>query len=159
MIKLSSYLAITAGIVMLGSGIWGIIFTYKNITREQITTPADASIPNTPVRGPFTLKSQADIIRHHVLEMTDGKTYSQMPQKIQKVDQNGNPQFDDQGKPVMIPNDARNIWVIATTLTTALNLGIITYAFSGLIMCIGLISIWTGITFWTLRKKLTTTLS
>lgn len=154
MLGLSSFLAITAGIVMILGGMWGIVFTYKNVAREQIVTPSDASIPNTPVRGPLTLKSQADIIRHHVLETTDGKTYSQMPQKVQKLDANGNPVLDDKGAPVMVSNDARNIWITATTLTTALNFGIITYVFSGLIVFIGLISIWTGITFRALRKGL-----
>lgn len=154
MLGLSSFLAITAGIVMILGGMWGIVFTYKNVAREQIVTPSDASIPNTPVRGPLTLKSQADIIRHHVLETTDGKTYSQMPQKVQKLDANGNPVLDDKGAPVMVSNDARNIWITATTLTTALNFGIITYVFSGLIVFIGLISIWTGITFRALRKSL-----
>ena len=151
---LSSFLAIVAGIVMILGGTWGIVFTYKNVAREQITTPADASIPNTPVRGPLTLKSQADVIRHHVLETTNGKTYSQMPQKVQKLDQNGNPVLDDKGQPVMVSNDARNIWITATTLTTALNFAIITYVFSGLIVFLGLISIWTGITFRALRKGL-----
>lgn len=154
MLGLSSFLAITAGIVMILGGMWGIVFTYKNVAREQIVTPSDASIPNTPVRGPLTLKSQADIIRHHVLETTDGKTYSQMPQKVQKLDANGNPVLDDKGAPVMVSNDARNIWITATTLTTALNFGIITYVFSGLIVFIGLMSIWTGITFRALRKGL-----
>ena len=150
---ITSFLAITAGIVLVVGGIWGIVFTYKNVARENITTPADASIPNTPVRGPFTLKSQADVIRHHVLETTGGKTYSEMPQKVQKLDQAGNPVLDAAGKPVMVSNDARTIWITATALTTALHFGIITYVFSGLILFLGLISIWTGITFCTLRKK------
>ncbi len=152
-LKLSSELAIVAGIVMITAGIWGIIFTYKNVTREEITTPADASIPNRPVRGPFTLKAQADSIRHHMLQITDGKTYSQMPQKVQKIDADGNLVLDDEGMPVMIANDARTLWITATTLTTTLHLGIITYVFAGLITFLGLVSIWTGIVFRTLAKK------
>ncbi len=151
---LSSTLAIIAGILMVLGGIWGVIFTYENVAKEQITTPTDASIPNTRVRGPFTLKSQADVIRHHVLVATDGKTYSQMPQKVQKLDQDGVPVLNTAGEPVMIPNDARNIWVTATTLTTALHFAIITYVFSGLITLLGFISIWTGITFKALQKNL-----
>lgn len=143
---ISSVLAILAGILMVVGGAWGIAFTYKNVAREEITTPSDASIPNAQVRGPRTLKSQADIIREHVLKNTDGKTYSQMPQKIEKVDQNGNV--------VMTTNDARSIWITATTLTTALNLGIVTYVFSGLILFLGLISIWNGIIFCILKKNL-----
>ncbi len=139
---------------MVLAGAWGIFFTYQNIAREQIVTPADASIPNTPVRGPLTLWSQADIIRQHVLHTTEGKTYSEMPQKVQKQDQEGNLIYDENtGEPVMVPNDARALWITATSLTTALNLGIVTYVFSGLIAFLGLISIWTGITFRALIKR------
>lgn len=151
-LNVSSLLALVAGVIMVITGIWGVIFTYQNVSREQIVTPADASIPNTPVRGPFTLKSQADIIRHHTLETTGGKTYAEMPQKVQKKDADGNLVVDEQGKPVMVSNDARTIWLTATNLTSALHLAIITYVFSGLIIFIGLVSIWTGITFKALKS-------
>lgn len=140
LLRVSSGLAILVGVIMLIGGIWGISFTYKNVVREKITTTPDSAIPNVPVRGPMTLKAQADIIRHHTLLATGGKTYSEMPKDVAKVDDKGNAVFDAQGKPVMVPNDARNIWVTATTLTTALNLGIVTYAFSILIILFGMVS-------------------
>lgn len=149
----TSVLAIVAGTIMIAGGLWGIIFTYNNVASEKITTPDDASIPGTPVRGPLTLHSQAEIIREHVLHTTDGKMYSEMPQKIAKLDQAGNAILDENGEPVMVPNDARSIWITATTLITALHLGIITYVFSGLIVLLGLISIWTGIIFHILKKR------
>ncbi|PJE50726.1 MAG: hypothetical protein COV29_03250 [Candidatus Yanofskybacteria bacterium CG10_big_fil_rev_8_21_14_0_10_36_16] len=152
-LKTSGVLAIIAGIVMITFGIWGIVFTYKNVARENIITPSDASIPEKPVRGPFTLKAQADIIREHALNSTGGLTYAEMPRQIAKVDENGKTVLDDNGEPVMVSNEARNIWVTATTLTTALNLGIITYAFSGLVLLLGLISVWTGITFYSLYER------
>lgn len=153
LLKISSALAIAAGILMVVGAIWGICFTYKNIAQEKIITPADASIPEKPVRGPFTLKAQADIIRHHTLEMTGGKTFSEMPRQIPKLDENGQPVLDASGKPTMIANASRDIWITATTLTTALNLGIMTYAFSALILLFGCISIWTGIIFYALSKR------
>lgn len=131
LLRLSSFLAILVGIIMIVGGIWAICFTYQNITQEKITTPSDASIPGTLVRGPFTLKSQADIIRDHTLETTNGLTYAQMS----RTDEN------------------RPLWITATTLTTALNLGIITYVFSGLILLFGIISVWTGIIFFYLQKR------
>ncbi len=149
----TSWLAILAGIIMVIMGIWGICFTYTNVAREKITTPDDASIPGVPVRGPFTLKSQADIIREHTLKATGGKTYAEMPRQVQKLDDAGNPVLGNDGKPVMIANSARDMWVTATTLTTALHLGIVTYAFSGLVLLLGLISIWTGIVFCKLGKS------
>ncbi|MEZ4211109.1 MAG: hypothetical protein R3B39_02375 [Candidatus Paceibacterota bacterium] len=145
LLGISSFLAIFAGVLLILAGIWGISFTYNTIARENITTPSDASIPDTPVRGPLTLQSQADIIRHHVLETTDGKTYSEMPSKVEKIQPDGT--F------AMVPNDARTIWITATTLITALHLGIITYVFSGLVIFIGFISVWTGITFYALKKS------
>lgn len=131
LLKVSSGLAIVVGIVLVVGALWGISFTYKNIVQEKIVTPEDSSVPNQLVRGPFTLKAQADIIREHVLKITEGKTYAEMPRE----------------------DSNRNLWVTATTLTTALNLGILTYVFSGLILLFGSISIWTGIVFYALSRK------
>lgn len=128
---ISSVFAITAGILLLIGGVWGIMFTYKNIAQEKIVTPADASISEKPVRGPFTLKAQADIIREHTLKTTGGKVYAEMSRE----------------------DENRSLWITATTLTTALNLGILTYVFSSLIILFGCISIWTGIVFYALSRR------
>ena len=149
----SSILAIIAGIIMVIGGMWGIVFTYKNVARENITTTDDSSIPSVPVRGPLTLKAQADIIRVHTLKTTGGKTFSEMPRQIAKLDSVGNPVLDENGKSVMVSNTARDMWITATTLTTALNLGIITYAFFGLILFFGFILIWVGIVFNVFNKR------
>jgi len=131
LLRISSLLAISVGIIMVFGGFWATLFTYNNVAQENIVTLDDASIPNTPVRGPFTLKSQADVIRTHVLKKTNGKTYAEMSRE----------------------DENRSVWITATTLTTALHLGVITYLFSGLIMLFGFVSIWTGIVFGAMRKK------
>lgn len=153
LLKVSSILAVVAGIIMVVGGIWGICFTKQNVSQEKIVTPSDARIPNAPLRGPRTLKAQADIIREHTLKMTGGKTYAEMPREIQKLDALGKGVVDSKGVPVMVPNDARNIWITATTLTTALHLAIFSYVFSVLVLICGFISIWTGIVFSKLSKK------
>ena len=44
----------------------------------NITTPADASIPNARVHDAKTAMAQADIIEKHALAITKGKTYAEM---------------------------------------------------------------------------------
>ncbi len=153
LLKVSSIFAIITGFILMCGGVWGISITYKNIAQEKIVTAADASIPNVPLRGPRTLKAQADIIREHTLHTTGGKTYAEMPRQIAKLDTEGNPVLNEAGETVMVPNTARDMWITATTLTTALNLGIFSYVFSGLILFLGLISFWTGVVLSALSKK------
>ena len=149
----SSVLAIGMGVIMVLGGLWAVSFTYQNVAQENIVTPEDASISSTPVWGPFTLKAQADVIRKHTLKSTNGKTYAEMPRQVAGVDEDGEPVLDADGEPVMVPNKARNIWVTATTLNTALHLGIITYLVSGLVILLGLILVWMGAVFGALSKK------
>lgn len=149
----SSILATLAGIILVTGSGWGIYFTFKNVAIEKIITPKDSAIPERPVRGPLTLKAQADIIREHTLQITDGKTFAEMPRQVPKLKENGSPVLDANGKEVMVTNTARDIWITATTLITALNLGILTYAFSGMIMLFGFVSIWTGVVFWAMSRE------
>ena len=152
-LKISSVLVVLVGVVVVVAGVWGAVFTYQNVAREKIVTPEDASIPNAAVRDPLTLKAQADVIRKHALKSTKDKTYAEMPQQVAKVDATGSAVLDKDGKPVMVPNAARNIWVTATTLTTSLNLGIMAYMLSGFAILFGLVLIWSGIVAGALSKK------
>src|SRR3990167_10010705 len=150
---ISSVLAICVGVILVLGGALGLMFTYQNVTREKIVTTEDASIPNKPVRDPMTLKAQADVIRKHTLKITKDKTYAEMPQQVAKVDASGSAVLDKDGKPMMVPNAARNIWVTATTLTTSLNLGIMAYMLSGFAILFGLVLIWSGLVVGALSKK------
>lgn len=152
-LKISGMFAMLVGVILVIGGIWAISFTYTNVSRENITTGADASIPNAKVIGPLTLKSQADIIRYHTLKTTNGKTYAEMPRQIPKLDGEGKEVIGEDGKVVMVDNAGRNIWITATSLTTALNLAIMSYAFSLFVILFGLVSIWTGCIFRELSKR------
>lgn len=150
---ISGVLAILLGIAVTIGGSSGVVFTYQSISREKIVTTEDSAIPNKPVRDPMTMKAQADVIRKHTLEATKNQTYAQMPREVAQVDASGSAVLDKDGKPVMVPNALRNMWVTATTLTTALNLGIVAYLVSGLAIVFGLSSIWMGVVFIALSKK------
>lgn len=123
LLKNASTVSGVIGIALLLAGCGGVAYTYQNVARENIVTPADASIPNAPVRGPLTLKSQAEIIREHTLKTTGGKTYAEMPR-------------EDKNRPM---------WITATTLTTALNFGILAYAFSAFVAFEGLAFLLTAV--------------
>lgn len=148
-VRVSSIGFLVLGVLLVIGGIWGAVFTYQSVAREQIVTPADAAIPEAPVRGPFTLKAQADEIRGHVLRMTEGKTYAEMPRQIQKLNADGQPMLDAEGKPVMTANTARDTWVTATTLMTALNLALLAYGVCALAIVFGIVTFWFG---WLLRE-------
>lgn len=72
-------IAIIAGIVMIlaGGGTWAMVSS--QLANENITVSADASMmAGKQVAGPLTAYAQADIINHHALEASGGKTYAEL---------------------------------------------------------------------------------
>lgn len=144
---------VSIGSIFIISGIWGSCFTYQNIARENIVTTPDSAIPEQPVRGPLTLKAQADVIRKHTLGATNNQTFAQMPREIEKKDEQGKTILNAEGKPVMVENQARNMWVTATTLTSALHLALLAYAFSAFTIVTGCMLVLSGYLFYSFSKK------
>lgn len=140
--RLFTVVAILAMVIGLGSvlgGVFGATYTYQQAAAENITTPDDAILPEVPVRGPLSLYAQSDIITKHQLESTEGLRFSEMERMVPMLDEaTGDPVVDEAGEPVMVPNEARNTWINATALTTALNLGLMAYAMSAFAIVVGL---------------------
>jgi hypothetical protein len=136
-LKILSLYVILAGIILILAGVYSVFFTYQKVKQENIITAPDSSIPNKNVRGILTLKAQADIIRKHVLSMTGGKNFSELPREVPKLDTQGNVMLDESGKPVIQENPQRQLWITAHTLITALNLAILAY-------CVSILSIING---------------
>lgn len=153
-IALTALLSGVAGFVLFFAGVGGLVYTYANVARENVLTTSDARIPNTPVRGPRTLKAEADVIRVHMLEMSGGKTYAEAPRYIEVKNDDGTPMLDESGEPVMIPNEARQTWITAMTLIATLNLALLAYALSALSVVLGLLFIWNGFVFRTISRSL-----
>ncbi|HEY7564391.1 MAG TPA: hypothetical protein VIA81_05650 [Acidimicrobiia bacterium] len=147
-------LAIVVGVGSLAGGVVGAVYTWNQAEAENITTPDDAIFPEVPVRGPLSMYAQADIITHHQLDSTGGLRYAEMPRQVPQVDDAGNPVLDENGEPVMVANAARASWINATTLTTALSLGLMAYALSAFAGVVGITLIASGITFLSIRKAL-----
>jgi hypothetical protein len=123
-------LAIVVGLGSVLGGLGGMVYTWQNAAVENITTPSDAVIAEAPVRGPFTMWAQADIITKHQLNRTDGLRYAEMPRQIPQLDEAGNPVIGEDGNPVLVNNTARLSWLDATALTTVLNMGLMAYMLS-----------------------------
>lgn len=84
-INLSTTIALVLSLVLVGAGavmLWQGLDAKGQVkdalVAEHVVTPEDAAIPSTPVDSAATAKAQADIIQHHVLDSTDGKTYADM---------------------------------------------------------------------------------
>lgn len=152
-LAIAGILALVVGFASFTGGLFGVWYTYDQAAAQNVVTPDDAAIPETPVRGPFTMWAQADIITHHQLENTDGLYYAEMEREVPQLDEAGQPVLDENGEPVMVPNEARASWLTATTLTTALGLGILSYALSGFAIAVGVTLIVAGYAFLRIRKR------
>jgi hypothetical protein len=77
-IGLLGTLVIVAGLLLAlsGAGTWAMVQT--SLAGESITVAEDAArFGGEPVDGPLTAYYQADIIEHHALEASGGKTYAE----------------------------------------------------------------------------------
>jgi hypothetical protein len=79
---IAAILSLAVGFGSVVGGIFGTWYTWDQAVAQDVTTPEDAAIPETPVRGPFTMWAQSDIITHHQLDNTEGLYYAQMPREI-----------------------------------------------------------------------------
>jgi hypothetical protein len=159
--RLFAFIAIFAMVIGMGSfvgGIAGATYTYQQAVAENITTPNDAVFAEVPVRGPLSMWAQVDIITEHQLNRTEGLRWSEMPRMIPVLDDAGNPVIGEDGEPAMMPNAARDSWISAVALNSALNLGILAYMLSFFAIVVGLTLIALG---WVVRRldKATVTVS
>jgi hypothetical protein len=115
-----------AGLVTAGTGIYIRTFIGQQLAAQNITTPEDASIPNTPVNDIPTALSMANIIQHHAADSSNGLSYAQMGRfAVESGDPAGTSNPDEalkdaSGNPV--PNAARNTQLTAAGLVTSLSL-------------------------------------
>jgi hypothetical protein len=141
--KLSEWGGIAAGIVLIAFGIGAIYMgidgrtTVRDSIKQEMITFGSADDPAVAKHASQWAEEQvttgeqarafAQVMREHALEGSGGLTYAQMGRFL-AADDPKNPAGtsdeaaalkDEAGNPV--PNAARNTWVTATALTTALN--------------------------------------
>ena len=78
-VRVIGILAIIAGAVLIIAGgvTWGVV--RDQLVAENITIPDDAmAFQGNVVDGPLDAYVQADIINHHALDSSGGKTYAEL---------------------------------------------------------------------------------
>ena len=80
-VKVAGILGILGGIALIIVGVVVWVMVSTQLRAENITIPDDAmAFQVQTVSGPLTAYVQADIIQHHALEASGGKTYAELPQ-------------------------------------------------------------------------------
>jgi putative Mn2+ efflux pump MntP len=153
---------IVFGAAAIYMGVDGRSTVRDSIKQEQITfgaadDPAVAKYASEwaeeDVRTGEQARAFAQIMREHALESSEGLTYAQMGRFVAAEDPE-NPAGtsdeaaalkDEEGNPV--PNRARDTWVTATSLSTALNMAYMAEQLSFFGIVVGVALLLTGIGF------------
>ena len=90
--KWVSIVVMVIGAIMVVTGAVTYAQVSSTLSAENITVSDDAScLAGQAVNGPFAAYCEADIIAHHALEATGGKTYAQLDREdpLREVAMNG----------------------------------------------------------------------
>lgn len=123
-VKVAGILGILGGIALIVVGIVVWVLVSTQLRAENITVPDDAmAFQGQTVAGPFTAYVQADIIQHHALAASEGKTYAEL----------------DQDDPV------RAVMMNASFLRASLFTSVVSFGVAAFAMGIGILSILFGL--------------
>jgi hypothetical protein len=167
--KILEYGGLLAGVVLIAFGIAAIYMgvdgrntVRDSIKQEQIffgesSDPAVAEHADQWAEEQVLTGDQArafaQIMREHALESSDGLTYAQMgrfvsaanPDDPKGTSDEAAAAKDENGEP--IPNAARNTWITATSLSTALNMSYMAEQLSIFGIVVGIALLLAGIGF------------
>lgn len=121
-----------AGILMVIAGgvTWGAVSSH--LADENITVSEDAAhFGGDPVTTPWAAFYQADIINHHALKATDGKTYAELGQ-------------DD---------PLRQTAMTASFLRASLFTSVVAFGVAALVMGLGVLFLLVGWALWALAGR------
>ena len=78
-VRIIGLISLIAGLVMIIGGVSTWVLVRSHLVDEHITVAADASwFAGASVDGPLQAYAQADIINHHALTSSGGKTYAEL---------------------------------------------------------------------------------
>lgn len=127
-VKVVGILGILGGIALIVVGVVVWVLVSTQLRAENIVVPDDAiAFQGQVVQGPFTAYVQADIIQHHALESSGGKTYAEL----------------DRDDPV------RGVMMNASFLRASLFTSVVSFGVAAFAIGIGILSILFG---WALQR-------
>ncbi len=110
--RVAGLISLIAAAVLLIAGIGTWVMISSNLVSQNITVAKDSPmLPGAVVDGPFPAYAQAQIIEHHALAATDGKSYADLGAEQAKV--------KAAAKAVGIDLDAKDPAVIAANQANA----------------------------------------
>ncbi|CAI9392250.1 aromatic ring-opening dioxygenase LigA [Microbacterium sp. T2.11-28] len=128
LVKAIGVIGILGGIALIVVGVVVWVMVSSQLRAENIIVPDDAmAFQGQTVAGPFTAFVQADIIQHHALGISGGKTYAEL----------------DQDDPV------RAVMMNASFLRASLFTSVVSFGVAAFAIGIGILSILFG---WAIRR-------
>ncbi len=124
---------------------WGMVSS--NLKAEEITVSEDAAfLGGATVQDPFSAFAQADIINHHALAGSEGRTYAELGTAISDAKAAG---AADDSEEVLDLQKQRNTMMNASFLRASLFTSVVAFGVAALVMGLGVMFVLIG---WALRK-------
>lgn len=129
--KFFATLGILGGFALIAVGVVVWVMVSTQLRAENIVVPDDASLfAGYTVAGPLTAYAEADIINHHALEASGGKTYAELDRE----------------------DPTRQTMMNASFLRASLFTSVVSFGVSAFAIGVGLISIFFGLAIHRLAK-------
>ena len=146
--KTVGIISIVAGIVLLIAGALTYGMVSSQLAAEKITVPADATFmggafAGKPVSGPLSAYAQADIINHHAMAASEGKTYSELGALATAAKEAGDTELADQY------TATRTTVMNASFLRASLFTSVVAFGVAALVMGLGILF---GLIGWALTR-------
>lgn len=137
--RLVAVLCVLFGLVAVGGGVttWAVVTS--QLSAENITVPADSPLmPGAKVQDPITAYAQAEIINHHALTASGGKTYAELGAEITAAKNSGDTAKADELTAL------RTTMMNASFLRASLFTSVLAYGVSLLVIGLGLMFLLLG---------------
>ncbi|MEO7588513.1 MAG: aromatic ring-opening dioxygenase LigA [Arachnia sp.] len=131
-VKIVGLIALIAGIIMIVAG--GITYgaVSSQLAAENIVVPDDAAfLAGDKVDGPFSAYAQADIINHHALKASEGKTYAELGTLAGEAKAAGNEELATKY------SEARGTVMTASFLRASLFTSVLAFGVAALVIGLG----------------------